>query len=82
MTHISVWVVTYTAVRLGKGSLIAKIDVKSAYRLVPVVQHEKHWLSMKWKDHVYIDHMLPFGLRSAPKVLTHSPVIVPYGALI
>ena len=23
---------------------------------------------MKWKDHIFVDGMLPFGLRSAPKI--------------
>jgi len=26
------------------------------------------WLGMKWGNQVYIDRMLPFGLRSAPKI--------------
>ena len=56
------------AIALGKGALIAKTDVKSAYRLVPIRPHDRRWLGMRWKDRVYIDGMLPFGLRSAPKI--------------
>ncbi len=65
---MSVHDVANTAVALGKGSQIAKIDIKSAYRLVPVLPQDRIWLGMQWKDQVYVDGMLPFGLRSAPKI--------------
>ena len=56
------------AVQLGKGSLIAKIDIKSAYRLVPVSPVDCYYLGMQWNGKIYVDGMLPFGLRSAPKI--------------
>ena len=53
--------------QLGPGALMAKLDIKSAYRIVPV--HPQDWflLGMQWNDHtkVYVDRALPFGLRSA-----------------
>ena len=58
------------AIELGRGSLIAKIDVKSAYCLIPVCSHDQKWLSIQWQDKVYVDGMLPFGLRYAPKIFT------------
>ena len=62
--------VAKTAMALGQGALIAKIDIKSAYRLIPVCHHDRQWLGMKWKGLVYVDGMLPFkfGLRSASKI--------------
>ena len=57
------------AVQLGKGSLIAKIDVKSAYHLIPVSPADCHYLGTEWKGNIYVDAKLPFGLRSAPKIL-------------
>ena len=44
------------------------MDIESAFHTIPV--HPDDWplLGMKWKDMVYIDQMLPFGLRSAPKI--------------
>ena len=57
-----------TAVALGRGTLIAKIDIKAAYRLVPVNPQDRLWLATKWDGGMYIDCMLPFGLRSAPKI--------------
>ena len=68
LTYTSVDVVAATAAALGKGALLAKIDVKSAYRLVPVHPGQRKWLGMQWQGKVYVDGMLPFGLRSAPKI--------------
>ena len=51
-----------------EGALIAKIDVKSAYRLIPVYPGDRKWLGMEINGQVYIDGMLPFGLRSASKL--------------
>ena len=57
---------------LGHGSLLAKIDIKSAYRLIPVHPHDRKWLGMQWYQLLYIDGMLPFGLRSSPLNLFSS----------
>ena len=56
------------ATALGPVALLAKIDTKSAYRLVPVHQYDQPLLGFRWRGKVYLDAMLPFGLRSAPKV--------------
>ena len=52
----------------GVGSLLAKIDIESAYRLIPVHPQDRPLQAMSWNGQVYIDPMLPFGLRSAPKI--------------
>ena len=70
LKYITVEEVAKQAVALGRGSLIAKIDIKSAYRLVPVAPRDRHLLGMKWRGNIYVDGMLPFGLRSAPKIFT------------
>ena len=49
-------------------TLMAKIDIESAYRLIPVHPEDRFLLGVNWRDQVYIDPMLPFGLRSAPKI--------------
>ena len=54
---------------LGKGALLAKADIKSAFRLLPVHPAYRYLLGMLWKDDLFIDTCLPFGLRSAPKLL-------------
>ena len=53
---------------LGPGALLAKIDIKSAFRLLPVHPADRHLLGMKWNGEVYLDSCLPFGLRSAPRL--------------
>ena len=56
--------------RLGAGCLLAKLDLKQAYRLVPVHPCDWHLLGMQWPGQVYLDTALPFGLRSAPKIFS------------
>lgn len=50
---------------LGKGALLAKFDVESAFRNIPVHPSHRHLLGMKWRSKYYIDLVPPFGLRSA-----------------
>ena len=57
-----------SVMRLGRGALMAKIDIKSAFRLCPVHPADHHLLGMKWKGQFYFDRVLPFGLRSAPYI--------------
>ena len=54
--------------QLGTNTLLAKIDIKSAFRLLPVHPADRHLLGMRWRNLVYLDTCLPFGLRSAPKL--------------
>ena len=54
---------------MGPGALLAKIDVRHAFRLLPVhPAADRHLLAMSWKGDLFIDTCLPFGLRSAPKL--------------
>ena len=55
-------------VTAGRGTLLAKIDIKSAFRFIPVHPADRHLLAMEWKGAIYVDTCLPFGLRSAPKL--------------
>ena len=50
---------------------MAKIDIKSTFRLLPVHMADRH-LQMKWDNFIFIDTCLPFGLRSAPKLFNIS----------
>ena len=53
---------------LGPNTLLAKIDIKNAFRILPVHPADRHLLCMEWNKAVYVDTCLPFGLRSAPKL--------------
>ena len=50
------------SVSLGKGAVMAKFDVESAYRNVPVHPSDCHLLGVKWRNQYYVDLALPFGL--------------------
>ena len=50
----------------GPGALMAKADLKSAFRMIPVRQRDWELLGMQWQGQFYFDTCLPFGLRSAP----------------
>ena len=52
----------------GTGVPLAKIDIKHAFRLLPVHPVDYHLLEMSWKGDLFIDIRLPFGLQSAPKL--------------
>ena len=55
---------------LGRGSLMAKMDIKQAYRNIPVHPEDQPLLGVKWTGECLIDKALPFGLRSAPLIFT------------
>ena len=55
---------------LGKGCLLAKLDLKEAYRAVPVHPSDQRLLAVQWRGDTYIDRVLPFGLCSAPKLFS------------
>ena len=54
---------------LGTGAMMAKIDIEAAYRLLPVHPQDRLLLGIEWNGEVFCDAMLPFGLRSAPKIV-------------
>ena len=55
---------------LGRGTELVKIDLKNAYRMVPVHPEDHHFLAISRMGQTYIDRALPFGLRSAPKIFS------------
>ena len=46
---------------LGKGALMAKVDLKSAFRMVPVRYNDWELLGMKWREAYFVDTCLPLG---------------------
>ena len=68
LTYMKVDDVVQQVLSLGKGTLLAKVDIESAFRNIPVHPDDRHLLGMLWDNKLYIDTVLPFGLRSAPKI--------------
>lgn len=50
----------------GKGALMAKVDIRSTYRVIPVHPKDQWLMGMRWQKKFYVNTTLPFGLRSAP----------------
>ena len=51
--------------KLGRGCFMAKVDVRAAYRCIPVRPADWPLLGMLWRGQYYFHRTLPFGLRSA-----------------
>ena len=49
---------------------MAKTDLRSAYKQVPVHTNDQHLLGLVWNGTTYIDRALPIGLRTAPKLFS------------
>ena len=47
---------------------MAKTDLKSAFRLIPIHPDDWNLLGIYWQSKFYEDLYLPFGLRSAPYI--------------
>ncbi|XP_065842624.1 uncharacterized protein [Oscarella lobularis] len=58
------------ALQLGNEALLAKLDLKAAYRMIPVHPADRPLLEVQWKGHVGLDAALTFGLRSAHKIFS------------
>ena len=61
---------------LGTGALMSKIDLKNAFRLIPVHPNDWNLLGICWRNKFYIDTCLPFGLRSAPFLFNQLSVAI------
>ena len=61
---------TLVVQKLGRGAVLAKLDLKKAYRMVPVHPDDHALLGIRWGTDVYIDTALLFDLRSAPKIFS------------
>ena len=56
--------------QLGRGAQLVKLDIKDAYRIIPIHPTDYHMLGISWRGNTYVDRALPFGLRSAPKIFS------------
>ena len=70
LSYASIDDATSVILRRGRGTLLAKLDLESAYRIIPVHPNDRHLLGMQFDGNLYIDTALPFRLRSAPKIFT------------
>ena len=66
LSYVSVDDVVAKVMGVGRGALMAKFDLKSAYRHIPVHPDDRWLLDMELDGRLFVDTTLPFGLRSAP----------------
>ena len=52
----------------GSGAFLAKTDIKSAYRIVPVHPSDYRLFGFKWKGSYYFDKCLPMGCASSCQI--------------
>ena len=65
--HSSCYITVHQVVeQIPQGSFLAKIDLKAAFRRVPVHSAHQHYLEISWRDRTLCNRALPFSLRSAP----------------
>ena len=66
MRYSTVYDAINSVMHLGRNALMAKLDIKNAFRLCPVRPADHHLLGMRWQGQYFYDQVLPFRLRSAP----------------
>ena len=49
--------------RLGQNTLLAKVDIKSAFCTIPVRLKDRELLGIHWRQQFYVNCYLPFGLH-------------------
>ena len=70
LSYVSVDNAARAIVGTSRRALLTKINVASGYRIVSVHPEDRLLLGMLWDGDLYVDMVLPFGLRSAPKIFT------------
>ena len=53
---------------LPSGAFLAKSDIRSAFRLLPIHPQSYHLLGFSWEGQYYYDKCLPFGLASSCQI--------------
>ena len=70
LSYVSIDDITQCILDCGQGALLAKMDVKEAFRNIPIHPDDRPLLAMRWNNKIFVDKCLPFGLRSAPIIFS------------
>ena len=54
----------------GRGVLLAKMDINSAYHMVPGHPEDQPLEGIQWKGETFFDTQPPFGLRSVTNLFS------------
>lgn len=61
----SINVVTYLLRQFGQGALVAKTDIRDAFRIIPIHPDDYNLLGFSWDNKFYYDKCLPIGAISS-----------------
>ena len=78
LTYPTIDTLTSIIISKGPGALMFKTDLSRAYKQLFVDPREIHMLAFKWKNCIYIDKTLPFGLRSAAYLCQRTTNMIRY----
>lgn len=53
---------------IGRGAFLAKTDIESAFRIIPMCENDYPLLGFKWEGYYYHDRSLPMGSSSSCKI--------------
>ena len=68
LSYVSVEDVVAGTIQRGRGTLLAKMDIRQAYRNAPIHPHDRLLLGMQWQGVTFADATVPSGLRSVPLI--------------
>lgn len=70
VAHSTLEDAAYLVNYLGTNVLLAKADIKEAYRTISIHPADRSFLGLHWKQQMYVDCQLPFGLASTPAIFS------------
>ena len=53
--------------RAGRGYILAKNDIKSVFRMIPIQPNDYSFLGIKWRGLYFYDRCMPMGCASSCK---------------
>ena len=56
---------------IGPGCLVAKADIKDAFRIIPIHPADHRLLGMSWQGQFYVDRCLPMGCSTSCRTFEH-----------
>lgn len=63
LAYIMVEKIAKITTGLGMGALMVKIDIESAYHLIPVHSQGHTLQAVKWDGKIFVDTMIPFSTQ-------------------
>ena len=62
--------------KVGRNCALGKIDLKHAFRIIPVRPEDWPLLVFRWHGYFFVDLRLPFGSRSSPYIFNEFAIVL------